>query len=186
MQPKVYCDMAALSPGKDTGMSAPLLRGHMLALLHPFFAHHPHTYALAIPQSDKSHGTLRIFASTLGELDALVQQYLRASAWMRDYARIGAPETVPEDFSGAWFAFRRWRIPTLKTDRHTGENHGTLRQRRMEQAKDKDYFIMRSTSTGQRFTLIVAREPGQRPQGDCLPNSYGLCGQHNLFCLPEL
>ena len=185
MHPKVYCDLAALSPGEDTGMSAPLLRGHMLALLHPFFANHPHTYALAIPQSDKARGTLRVFATTQGELDGLVQ-HLRAQAWMRDYARIGAPQTVPEDFSGTWFAFRRWRIPTLKADRHTGEKHGALRQRRMEQAKDKDYFIMRSASTGQRFTLIVAREQGQRPQSECLPNSYGLCAQSNLFCLPEL
>ncbi len=185
MMPKIYFDIEAIAGSDDTGMSPPLLRGRMLTILHPLLAAKPHTYALALP-SGRS-GVLRIFATARAELDELVTG-LRQNAWVRDYTRLGYPAEVPEDYDGPWVAFRRYRVPSLRSDRKTGEEHGRLRQRRMQcVAKEKmDYFILRSASTGQRFSLAVRQEPGQAPQGDCLPNSYGLCGQENLFCVPDL
>ena len=49
MKPLVYFDLEAVGAGETTGLSAPLLRGRMLAALHPLFAAQPHTYALSIP-----------------------------------------------------------------------------------------------------------------------------------------
>lgn len=190
MMPKVYFDMHPVGTAEDTGMSAPVLRGRMLVLLHPLFAARPHTYALAIP-GRQGHtvngGTLRIFASCREDLDALAATLIPLP-WMRDYARLQYPMSVPADYAGAWTAFRRYRVPALKSDRKTGEAFGQLRQRRMA-AIDKekmDYFIIDSKTTAQRFTLAVRREPGAPPEKECLPNSYGLCSGHNFFCVPEM
>ncbi|MBR5998039.1 MAG: type I-F CRISPR-associated endoribonuclease Cas6/Csy4 [Deltaproteobacteria bacterium] len=185
MRPNVYFDIEAIASFNDTGMSSPLLRGRMLTILHPLFAAKPHTYALALPSGRNS--VLRIFTTTRTDLDGLVAE-LRQNAWMRDYTRFGYPAEVPENYTGIWTSFRRYRVPSLSSDRKTGEEYGRLRQRRMQcAAKEKmDYFILRSASTGQRFSLVVCREQGQVPQGECLPNSYGLCGQENLFCVPDL
>ena len=192
MMPRVYFDIEAVAAAEDTGMSAPALRGRMLALLHPLFAAKPYTYALAIPAGrqavcDKGGGVVRIFASSRDDLDALVAS-LSQLPWMRDYARLHYPAAVPENYAGAWVAFRRYRVPTLKSDRKTGAEAGQLRQRRMlgMQKEKMDYFVVSSKSTEQRFTLAVRREPGTPPQAECLPNSYGLCSAHNLFCVPDL
>lgn len=192
MMPRMYFDIEAVVAVEDTGMSAPVLRGRMLALLHPLFAAKPHTYALAIPAGrqafcDKGGGMVRIFASGREDLDALAASLVQLP-WMRDYARLHYPVAVPEDYGGAWVAFRRYRIPTLKSDRKTGAEAGQLRQRRIlgMQKEKMDYFVVNSRSTGQHFTLAVRRESGTPPQAECLPNSYGLCSAHNLFCVPDL
>ena len=192
MMPRVYFDIEALAAAEDTGMSAPALRGRMLALLHPLFAAKPHTYALAIPAGrqavcDRGGGALRVFASSRDDLDALVGSLSRLP-WIRDYARLQYPASVPENYAGAWVAFRRYRVPSLKSDRRTGAEAGQLRQRRMQnvQKEKMDYFIVSSKTTEQRFTLAVRRESGAPPQAECLPNSYGLCSAHNVFCVPDL
>ena len=192
MMPRVYFDIEALAAAEDTGMSAPALRGRMLALLHPLFAAKPHTYALAIPAGcqavcDRGGGALRVFASSRDDLDALVDSLSRLP-WIRDYARLHYPASVPENYAGAWVAFRRYRVPSLKSDRRTGAEAGQLRQRRMQtlQKEKMDYFIVSSKTTEQRFTLAVRRESGAPPQAECLPNSYGLCSAHNVFCVPDL
>ena len=192
MMPRVYFDIEALAATEDTGMSAPALRGRMLALLHPLFAAQPHTYALAIPAGrqavcDRGGGALRVFASSRDDLDALVDSLSRLP-WIRDYARLHYPASVPENYAGAWVAFRRYRVPSLNSDRRTGEEAGQLRQRRMQtvQKEKMDYFIVSSKTTEQRFTLAVRRESGAPPQAECLPNSYGLCSAHNVFCVPDL
>ena len=192
MMPRVYFDIEALAVAEDTGMSAPALRGRMLALLHPLFAAKPHTYALAIPAGcqavcDRGGGALRVFASSRDDLDALADSLSRLP-WMRDYARLHYPASVPENYAGAWVAFRRYRVPSLKSDRRTGAEAGQLRQRRMQtlQKEKMDYFIVSSKTTEQRFTLAVRRESGAQPQAECLPNSYGLCSAHNVFCVPDL
>ena len=185
MMPKVYFDIETTTASDDTGMSPPLLRGRMLAILHPLFAATPHTYALALPPGRS--GVLRVFATERAELDRLVAG-LRQNTWMRDYARIGYPAETPADYAGDWVAVRRYRGPSLRSDRKTGEEHGRLRQRRMRcVAEEKmDYFILRSASTGQRFSLAVRRGPGEAPRGECVPNSYGQCGRDKSFCLPGL
>ena len=192
MMPRVYFDIEALAVAEDTGMSAPALRGRMLALLHPLFAAKPHTYALAIPAGcqavcDRGGGALRVFASSRDDLDALADSLSRLP-WIRDYARLHYPASVPENYAGAGVAFRRYRVPSLKSDRRTGAEAGQLRQRRMQtlQKEKMDYFIVSSKTTEQRFTLAVRRESGAPPQAECLPNSYGLCSAHNVFCVPDL
>ncbi len=188
MLPKVYFDMEALASNPDMDMSPPLLRGRMLVLLHGIFKNSPHTYAIALVPSreqGQAGGTLRVFASLREELDLLVQS-LTTIPWVRDYVRLHYPLAVPEDFSGQWKAFRRYRIPTLKADRKQGEDYGKLRQRRLEAVRNNhlEYFILYSKSTQQKFTLAVQCEDGEAQKEECYPNSYGFASAQRLFYLP--
>ena len=111
-----------------------------------------------------------------------------AQPWFRDYARLSYPRAVPADFRGEWVRFVRYRVPSLSSDRHEGEEHGLLRRRRMETARKAKmtYFILRSAGTGQRFSLVVNREQGEPQREECTPNGYGFCVTSSPFSLPEL
>lgn len=189
MMPKMYIDIEVLSHGDTVDMNPPMLRGQLLAKLHPLFSAAPHCYAISLPllRAGTARGVVRVFATCRDDLDALVAQ-LMLMPWMRDYARVEYPVVVPEDFAGPWVAFCRYRVPTLKADRKAGDAYGTLRQRRMDTMRQEgmDYFILHSKTTGQRFTLAVQKCAGSAPSADCLPNSYGLCSKHNFFCVPDI
>ncbi len=193
MLPKIYFDMEALVQNPDMDMSPPLLRGRMLAVLHSLFKEMPHVYAVALVLSEQQTwhgGKLRIFASQQADLDRLVQSLANGSrsSWVRDYVRLHYPLRVPEDFSGVWHTFRRYRIPTVKSDRKQGKERGALRQRRLEymQKNALEYFILNSYSTKQTFTLAVQCHEGEAQKEDCFPNSYGFASTDNIFYLPCL
>ena len=103
--------------------------------------------------------------------------------WFRDYVRLSYPRAVPDDFCGDWVRFVRYRVPSLSSDRHEGEEHGQLRKRRMEAASKSQmtYFILRSAGTGQRFSLVVNREQGEPQREECTPNGYGFCVTSSPF-----
>lgn len=193
MKPLWYCDALPLMVGGDTGASGPILRGHMLALLHGLFARKPGYFALAFPPATvwKTRslltGALRIFAPHCEELDWLAEN-LNPIPWFRDYARLIYPRQIPANFKGAWARYARFRVPSLSSDRHENTEHGRLRQRRMAEANAPDvaYFILHSKTTGQRFSLSVKREKSAPFQGDCQPNSYGFSVTTRPFSLPEL
>jgi CRISPR-associated endoribonuclease Cas6/Csy4 subtype I-F len=183
MKPDWFFDIEVLNAGEDSGIAAPVLRGTVLSHLHPFFKRHPVSYALAVPKDVRK---LRIFASAREDLDRLVD-YLSRINWIRDYARMHYPRSVPADFAGPWTVYRRYRIPTLKTDRKKDEQHGALRQRRLNTVigEKMDYFKLRSSSNQQVFTLVVERRAGTL-SGECQPNGYGLSSGENAFGLPEV
>ena len=194
IRPQWYCDAMPLTLGGDTGISGPMLRSRMLGLLHGVFAKRPGTFAVAFPGREQLPtlplpltGTLRVFASSREDLDGLAKNVI-SQPWFRDYARLSYPQAVPDDFCGDWVRFVRYRVPSLASDRHEGEEHGLLRKRRMETARKAQmtYFILRSARTGQRFSLVVNREQGEPQNGECAPNGYGFCVTSSPFSLPEL
>ncbi|BCU08483.1 type I-F CRISPR-associated endoribonuclease Cas6/Csy4 [Allochromatium tepidum] len=154
--------------------------GQTLKDLHGVFAEIPSSYALALPDyPSKKFGRMRVFASTDDEL-------MRLAYRLRDQPlKIGQMTTVPADFSGAWRCYSRYRIPTRAQERHA---NGVLRLRRIRQADDMQlpYFDIYSRSTQQNFRLYVQVLDGERPQGECLPDNYGLSVSSRLFALPEI
>lgn len=184
MKPNWYFDLEMPGTGREEGLFPAPMRNRLLGILHAFFSEHPHTYAIALP---KERTRLRVFASELGDLDRLVD-YLRPQRWIRDYVRLNYPLAVEENFSGPWQSFRRYRIPSASSDRKTGDEHGLLRQKRMQKAMDgkMEYFIMRSRSTGQAFSFFIERLPGTAPRDECLPNSYGFAVSTRPFSLPDI
>ncbi len=194
MRPQWYSDALPLIVGGDTGTSGPVLRNRMLGLLHGLFAQRPGTFAVAFPGRDRLAalpplwtGALRVFASSREDMDWLAENVM-SQPWFRDYVRLSYPRAVPDDFCGDWVRFVRYRVPSLSSDRHEGEEQGQLRKRRMEAASKSQmtYFILRSAGTGQRFSLVVNREQGEPQREECTPNGYGFCVTSSPFSLPEL
>ena len=184
MQPKWYVNIDLTGAQENAGLPPAVLRNKLLSILHPLFKAHPYVFALALPNGQKR---LRVFASLREEL-VMLEERLNPQPWIRDYTKFGQPIQVPDDFSGTWTSFSRYRIPTEKYDRKQGDEHGQLRQRRIQTAERErmDYFMLRSKSTSQSFTLIIQRKKGEASVGDCFPNSYGFSVADRPFTLPDL
>lgn len=183
MYPRAYLDIEVIA-GQDSGLSAPVLRGRLMAILHGCFRQIPDRYAIALPEGQQK---IRVFASARADFDALVEA-LQPNRWMRDYARIGYPREVPDDFAGPWVAYRRYRIPTVRSDRNAAGGISALRDRRIRYARQQglEYFHARSQGTEQSFVLTVERIVLDGPTGECKPNSYGLGSATNTFGVPFL
>ncbi len=185
MKPFVYVDIDLPFADSNGGVSPLVLRGEAFIHLHRAFASAPGLFALAIPKGriDK----LRVFASAREELDTLAAM-LAGNRWFRDYARLNYPSAVDPSSIVRRVAFARWRIPTVKSDRHASNGVSELRDRRLRMARERqlDHFRVRSASTGAGFSLTVERiESDGLPWGGT-PNGYGLCTRHTPLGLPDL
>jgi len=157
-----------------------VLAGAILRVLHGAFRQYPGKFALALP-GDLFSG-LRVFGQTRADLDLLVTS-IDSHPVIRDYGRIGYPRTIPPGYSGPWKSYSRFRIPTRKSDR---EPDGRLRRARIEKADQEKlpFFVLSSTSSGQRFSLYLEVAEGTAPAGECLPDSYGFSVASRPFALP--
>jgi CRISPR-associated endoribonuclease Cas6/Csy4 subtype I-F len=190
MKPAIYVDLEVLA-GDHSGesMPIPVLAGAALDVLHGAFRHHPGRYALALPgvSPGKAHGPgriLRVFAGSRDDLDTLVA-IVSGHPIIRDYTRWGYPRPVPEDFSGPWIEYRRYRIPSQKSLRKPND---TLRERRMLAAGQLGfpYFHTRSRSNGQQFLLYVQALEASEGGSACQPDGYGLSVTSRPFAVPQI
>ena len=184
MKPNYYFDIGIV--GKISPDDAPSLvvRGTAFMRLHRFFKDSIGRYAIAVFASPNT--TLRVFAESRDDLDDLAAK-LDADNWFRAYTHLGYPKAVPDNFAGPWYAFARYKIPTVKSDRDAVDGVSALRNRRMSAADSMklDYFQIRSVSTGQSFSLIVESiELKDASFGEV--NSYGLSTKANLLALPDI
>lgn len=172
----------SLNVREQAEIATPVLRTQALGHLHRLFLASPGLYAIAVPKGGLG---LIVWSNDHGALERLHGK-LVASMWMRDYAEVGAVSALPGDYDGSWYRHRRYRIPSLGSDRKTGAEHGALRARRMKAAVDKHlhYFVLSSRSTGQRFSLIVEAELADPSLRIVSPTSYGLA-QGGGFSLPS-
>ena len=184
MTPNFYLDIEVVG-GDDSGLSLPSLRSLMFMKLHSRFKKSPGAFAIGIPRLSKGK-SLRVFATTQAEIESLVAG-LADDTWFRDYAQFRGVKPVPQDYSGGWVAFARYRIPTVKSDRHATGDTSSLRDRRLAYARDKrlEYFNVRSSSTSQAFSLTVERLDGASLPKEGEPNSYGLCSRLAPLGLPD-
>lgn len=184
MKPNWYFNLEMPETGSDGGLNPAHMRNRLLGILHAFFSQNPHTYAIFLP---KERNRLRVFASSRDDLDKLVA-YLNPNRWIRDYVRLTYPVEINQAEIKKWSGFQRYRIPTEKSDRKTGEQKGQLRQRRMQKANEEkmEYFIVHSQSTGQSYSFFIEKYAGKPNQGECLPNSYGFSTSAHPFSLPDV
>jgi hypothetical protein len=183
MKANAYLDLETVGAA-DSGLSPPLMRSRLLSILHGVFEQQPGRFAIALTHN---LGTLRLFASARSDFDRLVEA-ISPHPWIRDYARIGYPREVPGDYAGPWIAFRRYRIPTVKSDRNATDGVSALRDRRIDEAQTKrmQHFRLRSRSNSQTFTLTVEQVPCKTGGLDFTPDGYGLSTTTNTFGLPKL
>lgn len=186
MRPRVFVDVRILPTGGDARQLGcdPRATGLVFAAMHRHMRAHPGRFALALPEGRGFMAVLRLFADTRDDLDGLADT-LQQSRLVRDYAMIGYPQRVPEDFSGDWLQYRRYRIPTRRADRNPG---APCRTRRMAFAEDNalPYLLVHSASTGQSYGLRISILPGSPNTGPCSPDSYGLARRDAAFSLPVL
>lgn len=190
MKPLIYVDLEILAGDSDEdAMSAPVLAGAALEVLHGAFRRQPGRYVLALPGVLPSaakirNWTLRVFAGSRDDLDALATA-IGDHAVIRDYTRLGYPRVVPEVFSGLWIEYRRYRIPAQRSLRKPAD---TLRERRMKAAREQKlpFFQTRSRSNEQSFRVFVQALAGVTGGVECQPDSYGLSVSSRPFAVPQL
>ena len=186
MNPRVYVDLRILPSGGDARAPGvdPRACGLVFGAVHRHMRAHPGRFALALPDGRGFMAVLRVFADTREELDGLAEA-LQDSPMVRDYAVVGYPKRVPEDFDGPWLQYRRYRIPTRRADRKEG---APCRQRRIAfaEAQGLPYLLVHSASTEQSFGLRVCVLEGAPNTLPCAPDGYGLARSSAPFSLPML
>jgi CRISPR-associated endoribonuclease Cas6/Csy4 subtype I-F len=190
MKPVIYVDLEVLAGDHEgESMPTPILAGAALDVLHGAFRQHPGRYALALPSVSpgKAHGPgriLRVFAGSRDDLDTLVA-VVSGHPIIRDYTRWGYPRLAPDDFSGPWIEYRRYRIPSQKSLRKPNDS---LRERRMQIARQLGlpYFQIRSRSNNQQFMLYVQALEAKDGSSVCQPDGYGLSVSSRPFAVPQV
>lgn len=204
MNPLFYVDLSLLgglrrrdwkhdlkAQGPSSGPPYPVMASMILTGLHGAFQRWPQQFALALPlcheldEQQKRHSlaVLRLFSSSR-ELIEQLQDAVEEHPPVRDYSRWGRTRKVSGSFDGAWYEYRRFRVPTRRADRHEG---GQLRQNRMMRASEAAYpfFQIASRSSGQHFSLIV--EPRMADAcSEGFPDGYGFSVTSRPFALPHL
>lgn len=178
-----YTQIDLLSMAEETSPETILL-ARLMKILHGVFRGKPETFAIALPA--RGFSSVRVFAREREDLDFLVGA-IQSHWFVRDYARLGYPVSVPADYAGPWVSHRRFRIPSARSDRNAEPGQPTLGQRRSAQAQ-KDglvYLICDSQSNKQKFSLFVKSMAAVEP-GEFRPNSYGLSSSERAFALPDM
>lgn len=182
MKSSFYVDFV-VSHQPDLDLAPRVLRNQVYGVLHGAFRQQPQTFAIAL--SEQHPHILRVFAATEAALLWLVQAV--SAHWrVRDYCTIRPIHAVGEHH-GAWVSYKRFRVPSAKSDRNATDPSQSLAARRLAQAIDnkKPYLQVKSSSTQQRFTIFIDCVVAEHA-GDGLPDGYGLARSQHPFAVPEL
>lgn len=183
MNSNYYFDIEIERAGVASSIPLPVVAGTIMNLLHRTFVGLGNHYAIALPEGERRLlSTIRIFSSDRTQLDTLVESIVNQSV-IRDYAKFSYPLPVPKIIT-RWVTYRRFRIPSRKSDRNLGSG---LRERRIQEAQDLPYFLIRSSSTGQTFSLHVEIVKNcSPPSAESFPDTYGLARTNTPFSVPDL
>jgi len=173
-----------ITPQVHAEVDTSLIRTECVARLHRVFVATPNTYALSVLPSENR---LAVFSEGEEDLKKLTA-HLNSISWWKGYTDISQIASVEETSVCTWIEYRRFRVPSLKSDRKTGVEHGQLRKRRLALTRKSDisYFVLQSTSTGQRFSLIVQKHIHTSTLGRIRPTAYGLSSAESPFTLPSI
>jgi len=160
----------------------------IVRVMHGAFRQAPGRYALAMPSHARlAHSVLRVFASDRDELDTLIAN-IREAPSLLEQAVIHYPRSVPENYTGSWSIYQRFRISARRAERIPGRS---VRLKRVQEANTRElpFFQMKSESNGGRFRLYWSVRPytGSDPQvQESTPDSWGLSTTTNPVPLPDL
>ena len=186
MKPNAYFDITvrgAASRGAGQIPALPVVT-RLISILHGVFRDHPGQFALALPRmktgEHKHTGhVVRIFAEQRDDLYEYIQNALQQNERIHGYIFYGRHHDVPENFSGNWIEYRRYRIPSMRSRLEK------CRSYRMDYSEHLPYVRLGSKSTGQAFSLYFESISGEKTD-HCEPDSYGLSVPTRRFCLPDI
>ncbi|MCH4247226.1 MAG: type I-F CRISPR-associated endoribonuclease Cas6/Csy4 [Acinetobacter populi] len=201
MNSNFYLDIRVIESSDNSDLKLEHIRNQVYGIIHGAFRQLSAHYALALVGSDKliakqthfeqkygrsanfNFDIFRIFAENVDDLQNLIDA-LQGHWKIRDYTVLGTAIAVPIAKISAWKSYRRFRIPTQKSERNQlSEKKTPLRDRRLESAKTMPFLQVKSQSTGQGFTVIIdIQEHPDAGQG--FPDSYGLARASQPFALP--
>lgn len=191
MKPRFYIDMKLIS-SQDSELSTPVLANHAVRILHGAFRDQPGQFALALPACEPGKATsvgqiLRVFA-TKPEPLMLLLGCIEGHHFVRDYCQLSTIVAVPEDFSGAWVRYQRYRTSNRNSER---KKEGIpLRERRIARAAERGfpYFQVTSKSNMHGFRLYIEAILDKAPDSsnEANPDSYGLAVSSRPFALPAV
>jgi hypothetical protein len=174
----------SFADGVGEGITANALRNRLMPMLHHAFKAAPGVFALGLMLEQ---GGVRVFSQDphAHQLTDLGSE-LASRPLVRDYGAITA--VAPVVAPSAWVAFRRFRVPTERSDRNADPETGSaLRAKRLAEAAQRrlPYVEMASTSNGGRFKLTVSPEKrSEAERGVYAPDGYGLASATRDFALP--
>lgn len=183
MKPTVYADFCLMA-GRGASMGDVASGASVLfRTLHAVFTQMPGHFALAFPHLEHKSpqarlSVFRVFAESLEDLKEL-HDLMKAGDGLNRIFKAAFPETVPENFSGPWKAYRRARIHS--------RNIPEARAKTMRKLDEdgSSWINMGSKENRQRFRLYVAIVDGQSGANGQI-NSYGLSVANNLLFLPHI
>lgn len=184
MQPNWFCDIEI----RPTSLSRPMAASAVVRVMHGAFRQHVGRYAIAMPgQKQGPHSVLRVFASSRDELDTLIDNIREAKA-LTEHATIQYPRAVPENYSGPWSVYQRFRIPARRSERIPGRS---VRLKRVQEANANElpFFQMKSESNGGRFRLYWEKllyKDAPPQDNESIPDSWGLSTTTKPVPLPDL
>ena len=176
-----------LQVAQGTGAPSTPVMARMFGLVHAMRQRQAVVLACAFPTLHMGRGChpgnrLRLFALTRDVVDQVADQ-LEAHPFARDYIRINRVRPVPDNFTGAWTEYRRYRIPGR------GSRLTESRARRIEAGNALPFLHSNSKSNGQAFSIrvlaITHAQVLDNPSG-IAPDSYGLSLPTRPFAVPNL
>lgn len=179
--------------GASGEISYPVIANQVLSVLHGAFKALDKVFALSLPNCLPGKKTsignrLRVFSTSEESLKTLLAA-IEDHFIVRDYCAFKKIQGVPEDFNGPWVEYRRFRPSNKNADRNNGDESISLRERRMQDARERrlPYFILRSQSNLQGFSLIVEpRKFAQDQSVEVAPDKYGLSVSSRSFGVPQI
>lgn len=195
MNSSFYADIRIKSGATigEGGISTLPVATRLFAVLHGIFHRHPKKFALGLPLM--TEGEHRHPGHIFRFFFALEEDWRIVFSELDNHERIGAqiflpknPVRVPENFDGPWVEYRRLRIPGRKSSMIRGDNPGNIkppvvREKRLDLAENCPFFVTKSKSTGQVFSLHIVREITTRKVSG-FPDGFGLSTPSNSFSLP--
>jgi len=195
MNPTFYSDIRIKSGATigEGGISTLPVATRLFSALHGIFYRYPGKFALAFPlMKEKEHRhpghIFRVFFASeedwsivFGELDK--NEQIGSRIFMSKN-----PVRVPENFDGPWIEYRRFRVPGRKSTRIRGNaspdiKSPVVREKRLELAENLPFFVTKSRSTGQVFSLHIMKILSSRKDPGS-PDGFGLSTHANSFSLP--
>ncbi len=199
MKPRIYSDIRIRDGATvgEGGIPTLPVATFLFSVLHGVFRNNPGRFALGFPlmrEGERRHPghVFRVFAESEEDWKIVYEE-------LDKHERIGSrihlfrePLLIPENYSGPWIEYRRFRIPTRKSTQFRGEHKERiprssqgidLRQKRIDASAEWPFFRLRSKTTGTIFSLHITKRNGERTD-ICCPDGYGLSGTTHSFSLP--
>jgi CRISPR-associated endoribonuclease Cas6/Csy4 subtype I-F len=188
-----YCTIKIIPAA---GFSVPVIAAELVDALHYIYAKKKILFAVAFPgYSDdpvnKTPGdSLRIFTKVESELNIFLDA-LEVDDRIKPFIHIGRVRKTPENWSGKWVSYARFRIPNnnVSSDlpEYCKEGHAKVRARRLSKGGNLPFLGHNSSSTGQRFNILIQKNVYDHPvQPSGQPDGFGLSRTRNICTLPLL